>query len=547
MAFVVAGAAGAGDVVVLQEVESDRPPRRLVSGFDEIDHLTWSPDGRALAFAARRLGNWDVFRIARDGTDLQRLTEHEAFDGWPAWSPDGQEIAFSSYRDGVLDLYRMASRDDGPRTASRVTSSDGPAIEPAWSPDGEWIAFAAWHDGAYRLEVVPTTGEARHPVIRSDRGADVRAPAWSADGRRLLTLERRHGRGRLLSHVWRPEELGVDTAQHLTTTSTIAVGIDEFVRLTTGQGEIVATVSDERSARPVDVRDAQAEHFGRQRIAQLPTRARSASWTSGPIPPGLAEAAVAIPSEAPRGVAPAESEVIGERPGFVVLRGVQVPGARIHAGLAEDFADMREEVRSAVGTDFLGTLADLWRPLGYSGSSFFSWHKTGRAFDTQMELWGPGGRRDMVLVREDRQGRPVWRMFLRAGAQDGSVGRPLVEPGWSFAAGSGDPELTAEGGRRGRFVPGGYWFDFTDTAERYGWSRIPSIARGSLNWRRDWEAIDYWHYERRDGLRWFDAVRQVYADDELDAELRADRLRDRGVSVGRLTWLGFPSGWLRGG
>lgn len=235
----------------------------------------------------------------------------------------------------------------------------------------------------------------------------------------------------------------------------------------------------------------------------------------------------------------------GDRPGLALLSGVDVPGARIHAGLAGDFDALRADVRAATGRDFLGTLADAWRPLGFksSGSAFFSWHKTGRAFDTQMELWGPGGRRDMVLVRDEAGGRTRWRMFLRAGAQDGSIGRPLEEPGWTFSAGSGDAELMRTGGRRGASIPGGYWVDFTALAARYGWQRIPSIARGSLDWRRSWTGIEYWHYERRDGLRWFEAARQIYGDAELATELHPDRLRSLDVSLSRLAGLGFPTGW----
>ena len=143
------------------------------------------------------------------------------------------------------------------------------------------------------------------------------------------------------------------------------------------------------------------------------------------MPVGLVEAAYAVAPESLTAVAGTGSgaasveavRVPADTPesGLVRLADVDVPGDRIHARLAVDFEAMRAETRAAVGVDFLGTLADLWRPLGYSGSSFFSWHKMGRAFDTQMELRGPGGRRDTVLVREEVRGRTYWRMFLRAG------------------------------------------------------------------------------------------------------------------------------------
>jgi TolB protein len=177
------------------------------------------------------------------------------------------------------------------------------------------------------------------------------------------------------------------------------------------------------------------------------------------------------------------------------------------------------------------------------GSAVLSWHKTGRAFDTQMELRGPGGRQDMVLVREDTDGHTKWRMFLRAAAQDGRVGRPLVEPGCSFAAGSGSADDAQAGGRRADTPPGGYWVDFTDLAGRYGWQRITSLTQGSVDWRSDWEGIEHWHYKRRDGLSWFQAVRQLYPEAELAAELNPDRLRALKVPLGRLARQGFPAGW----
>ena len=40
-------------------------------------------------------------------TEPIRLTEHPADDRWPAWSPDGRELAFASRRDGNWELYMM--------------------------------------------------------------------------------------------------------------------------------------------------------------------------------------------------------------------------------------------------------------------------------------------------------------------------------------------------------------------------------------------------------------------------------------------------------
>lgn len=59
-----------------------------------------SPDGTQIAFMSQRDGNWEVYAINADGTNLRRLTDNPARDGLPAWSPDGRVIAFVSEQDG---------------------------------------------------------------------------------------------------------------------------------------------------------------------------------------------------------------------------------------------------------------------------------------------------------------------------------------------------------------------------------------------------------------------------------------------------------------
>ena len=59
--------------------------------------LSWSPNGRWIAFTLLAGENqWEIFRIGSDGTNLMNLTNHPAFDAYPAWSLDSTRIAFSS-------------------------------------------------------------------------------------------------------------------------------------------------------------------------------------------------------------------------------------------------------------------------------------------------------------------------------------------------------------------------------------------------------------------------------------------------------------------
>ena len=56
----------------------------------------WSPDGRRIAFASGRDGNFEIYVINADGSRQRRLTRNTGRDVGPVWSPDGRRIAFES-------------------------------------------------------------------------------------------------------------------------------------------------------------------------------------------------------------------------------------------------------------------------------------------------------------------------------------------------------------------------------------------------------------------------------------------------------------------
>jgi TolB protein len=74
-----------------------------------------SPDGQQVVFMSRRSGNWDIYRVGIDGSNLTRLTTDPANDGLPIWSPDGKTVAFVSDRDGVWEMWAMDGDGDNER------------------------------------------------------------------------------------------------------------------------------------------------------------------------------------------------------------------------------------------------------------------------------------------------------------------------------------------------------------------------------------------------------------------------------------------------
>ena len=143
-----------------------------------------SPDGRRVAYVAERPipGDFDLYSMRPDGSDVQSLTRNSLGEDDPAWSPDRTRVAFVR-RFGLTGDIRVM-------TAGGATSrSLGAGFHPAWSPDGRRLAFT--RDGD--LYTVAADGGDAHllvggPTVDFD-------PAWSPDGTRIAFARRSAEKG----------------------------------------------------------------------------------------------------------------------------------------------------------------------------------------------------------------------------------------------------------------------------------------------------------------------------------------------------------------
>ncbi len=86
----------------------------------------WSPDGSRIVFTRRQAdGNYDVFTIRPDGSDLRRLTNSPAVDGHAVWSTDGKHILWNSGMYGWRDEAALYDNTFQPYAPIFIMNADG--------------------------------------------------------------------------------------------------------------------------------------------------------------------------------------------------------------------------------------------------------------------------------------------------------------------------------------------------------------------------------------------------------------------------------------
>lgn len=172
-----------------------------------------------IVFSSNRSGQWRIWCIRPDGSDLRQLTDGgpNDHDVDPVLSPDAKKILFSSTRGQTTGVWQMelprpkpqricdgdqaewspdarqivfrrgqqlAIRDLATGEEKQITSSEWPHCSgPAWSPDGRSIAFACRWDAGNALCLVQAAGG--QPVKVYDKKPACE-PHWSPDSTRLV-------------------------------------------------------------------------------------------------------------------------------------------------------------------------------------------------------------------------------------------------------------------------------------------------------------------------------------------------------------------------
>jgi serine/threonine-protein kinase len=154
-----------------------------LTGEGKADYVTWTPDGKRVAF------NWwkpgeprNFYWQPVDGSSpMERLTTSEYSHSPGSWSPDGTTLAFLELQPGTG--YRILLLDARSHRVTPFLNSHSEEIYPEFSPDGRWLAYSSDESGRWEVYVRPFPGPGGKWQISQQGGTE---PLWARTGKQLF-------------------------------------------------------------------------------------------------------------------------------------------------------------------------------------------------------------------------------------------------------------------------------------------------------------------------------------------------------------------------
>ncbi len=154
-----------------------------------LDKVTYRADGAGYIKA----GFEKIFMVDADGGAPRQLTFGAYHDGAPEWTPDSRAILFAAVRKDDWEMTPLDSEiyrlDLGSGAITALTSRNGPDAAPEVSPDGRTIAYLGFDDHKKGFEqnniYVMSIGGGAPRQVAPNLDRSINQIEWAADGRAL--------------------------------------------------------------------------------------------------------------------------------------------------------------------------------------------------------------------------------------------------------------------------------------------------------------------------------------------------------------------------
>ncbi len=137
---------------------------------------SWSPDSRQLVYSSDSAeGKPQIYTISRSGGTPKRITT-STFSRYctsPVWSPDGKKIAFVAKKGGNYEIcvHNLETRD-----TYQVTNNPSNDESPSWARNSRHIAFARTYGQNSRIFLIDSETGKETPLVSTGQYSG--APTW---------------------------------------------------------------------------------------------------------------------------------------------------------------------------------------------------------------------------------------------------------------------------------------------------------------------------------------------------------------------------------